>query len=67
MAVVSTTVGFAYLTLLHGFVPAEALLLSLPAGLIGAWVELITHRGYDTVTVPFANVAVLTLVSMLIR
>lgn len=66
MAAVSTAIGFAYLTLLHGFAPAEALLLSLPAGLVGAWVELITHRGYDTITVPFANTAVLALLTLLI-
>ncbi len=66
MAAVSTAIGFAYLTLLHGFAPVEALLLSLPAGLVGAWIELITHRGYDTITVPFANTAVLALLTLLI-
>ena len=65
MAAVSTLVGLLYLTLLHGFTFAEALPLCIAAGVIGAYVELITHRGYDTVTVPLANIAVLALLYMI--
>lgn len=50
MFVTSALVG----TLLMGFHPAV-----FAAAIVGALVELITHGGYDTVTVPLANMLVL--------
>lgn len=46
-------------TICLGFSPAVAL-----AACAGTYVELITHYGYDTVTVPVANAAVLLLLGM---
>jgi len=37
----------------------KTIVLSLLVSIVGAYVELITHKGYDTVTVPTANILVL--------
>lgn len=60
---VSLAIGLATITVAHGLSPATLLRVVL-ASLAGAYVELITKGGYDTITVPAANACVLLLLSV---
>lgn len=54
----SSMVGSVAMAVL-GMHPLAAFALAVPTAVVGAYVELITRGGYDTITVPFANAAVL--------
>ncbi len=59
MLAVSTTVGTATMLTLTGLPWPRCLLMALAASVFGAYTELISRGGNDTVTVPVANTAVL--------
>ena len=54
----SSMVGSVAMAVL-GMHPLAAVALAVPTAVVGAYVELITRGGYDTITVPFADAAVL--------
>jgi hypothetical protein len=62
MFVVSCVIGWAVL-LMAGTPLVGSLARAALTSVAGAYVELITKRGYDTVTVPLANACVLLLVT----
>lgn len=64
MCVTSTTMGAICRVLGGGFSLPAALCSSIVAALAGSYVELITKRGYDTITVPFAIAAVLRVLTL---
>jgi len=59
MLLISTIVGTIALLVLSSMAWHHCLLMSLAASLLGAYTELITHNGNDTVSVPVANTVVL--------
>lgn len=59
MWAVAALVGTVALMVLGGLPLGAALLRALVTGLVGAYVELITKRGYDTITVPVAQATLL--------
>lgn len=66
MFVTSALAGAVVMTLVYRFPPIRALALALPTAALGAWVELCTHGGNDTVTVPAANCTALLLLHFLL-
>lgn len=63
---VSFLVCLGVLLLTSPFTPAKCILLSLLAAPVSAAAELFTKNGNDTITVPLANAAVLSLLAMII-
>lgn len=59
MAAVSTVVGSAAMLIMTAAPWHQCLLIALIASTVGAYIELISREGNDTVTVPVANTAVL--------
>ena len=59
MLAVSTAVGTETMLILTAMPWHQCLLLALAASIFGAYTELISKNGYDTVTVPVVNTAVL--------
>ena len=59
MLAVSTAVGTVTMLILTAMPWHHCLLLALAASIFGAYTELISKNGYDTVTVPVVNTAVL--------
>jgi dolichol kinase len=62
MFVVSCVIGWAVL-LVAGTPLVGSLASAALTAAVGAYVELVTRRGYDTITVPLANACVLLLVT----
>lgn len=59
MLAVSTAVGTVTILILTVMPWHHCLLLALAASIFGAYTELISKNGYDTVTVPVVNTVVL--------
>jgi len=66
MFLTSALAGVLVMLLVYRMPLLRALALSLPTAALGAWVELVTHGGNDTVTVPAANCTLLLLLNYLI-
>lgn len=66
MFLVSALAGVLVMTLVYRSPLLRALMLALPTAALGAWVELVTHGGNDTVTVPAANCTALLLLHFLL-
>ena len=59
MLAVSTAVGMVTMLILTAMPWHHCLLLALAASIFGAYTELISKNGYDTVTVPLVNAVIL--------
>ena len=64
MAVVSTAVGVAAMLVLTDLPLYRCLITALITSLFGAYTELISRNGDDTLTVPVANVAVMLVLQL---
>ena len=64
MAAAAFLVGTLCLQMLTSLSLGQGLLLAVCTAPVAAYVELISHNGNDTVTVPVANLAVLTILTL---
>lgn len=67
MLAVSTAVGTVTMLILTAMPWHHCLLLALAAAIPGAYTELISKNGYDTVTVPVVNAAVLLALHLMLE
>jgi hypothetical protein len=67
MALVSFLASFASLYLFSPCSPMQILVISLIIGIVSSLAEMASTGGNDTVTVPFANLLTLALISFIIR
>jgi dolichol kinase len=67
MALVSFLASFASLYLFSPCSPLQILVISLIIGIVSSLAEMASTGGNDTVTVPFANLLTLALISFIIR
>ena len=67
MAAVSTVVGTAVMLVLTSIPWYCCLLTALTASLFGAYTELISRNGDDTITVPVINVTVILLLQLVVH
>lgn len=61
MVLTSTIIGIIAMSLLTNLALIQIVLYAIVVGIAGAYIELITHKGYDTVTVPLVNMMILFL------
>ena len=59
MVAISSIVGIILMLYSTNLSIVSIIFISLAVAILGAYVELITHKGYDTITVPAANLLLL--------
>ncbi|MBE5877825.1 MAG: hypothetical protein E7290_13210 [Lachnospiraceae bacterium] len=66
MATISFVVGILITIYVTSYSISNCILIVLPAAIISAFVELISHNGNDTVTVPVTNAVLLYIIMLII-